>query len=339
MKKIPFIKVYAKNHEDFGYQLGKALSKKIASRIKANKIAYKKRGAKDFDILIKDAKKFLPAIKKEFPNLLKELKCMSKGAGVSFDELLVLNCEEEILDYYIPHCTSIAVHTGDGQILIGHNDDWMEEYWTNGTYLVEAHINSHSFLALSYMGSLPGTACGINNRGVCFTVNSLDYKRFRLGIPRIFLLRQLLEARDIKEARRLIKDPWASICANTLLAEDETIEDIETLWCHHEVFHSNKWLIHTNHPLEHKYQNRENTPKESVKRYEYANKTLSATPKINIDILKKILKDHKSGICSHKGKHSNSNFTIASAIMNPEEKWMMVCHGAPCKNRYTKYYL
>ncbi|MCX6799982.1 MAG: hypothetical protein NT091_02440, partial [Candidatus Falkowbacteria bacterium] len=111
MNHIPFVKIKAQDNFDFGFQLGQALSKQIKKRVKDNKILYKEERLKNFPDLIKIAQKFLPAVKKHYPKLLQELDGMSQGAGVDFNELLVLMCEEELLDFGIPHCTNIALKT------------------------------------------------------------------------------------------------------------------------------------------------------------------------------------------------------------------------------------
>ena len=341
MHEFFHIKINAKNNYDFGFKLGESLSERIKLRVKKNKLVYAKRGAKSFNSLVKKSKKFLPELRKEFPELILELEGMSEGAEIPFTDLLVLNCEEEILNFFIPHCTSIATYTKNKEIIIGHNDDWLPEYRKNGMVLVEGRINSNKFLALTYVGSLPGTSCGLNSKGVAFTVNSLDFRRFRYGIPRCFLLRELLEQKTMKDAERLIINPERSIAANTMMVQKNfSIEDIESLWRNFEIFHGNRWLIHTNHPLKKKEQNKLNTDKESVVRLNRVRQILSKEPNVTVKTLKNILRDHKAAICSHiNTKHPKYGVTIGSAIINPVEMWMEVCPGNPCKNNYKKYYL
>lgn len=341
MPEIPHIKINAKNNNDFGFKLGETISAQIKSRIVKNKIAYSKRGTKNFNSLVKRSRNFLPELEREHPELVSELKGMSEGAEIPFNDLLVLNCEEEMLDFFIPHCTSIATYTKNKEIIIGHNDDWLPEYRNNGLVLVQGRIKNKKFLALTYVGSLPGTSCGLNNAGMAFTVNSLDFRRFRYGIPRCFLLRELLEKNNIKEAEKIIIDPERSIAANTMMAKrNSSIEDVESLWKRFEVFHGNRWLIHTNHPLKKKEQNKRNTDKESIVRYNSVCQELSKEKNVTVKTIKNILKNHKNGICSHiNTSHPKYGVTIGSAIINPVEMWMEVCHGNPCKNDYKRYYL
>ncbi len=344
MKEIPLIKIEAKNHYDFGFKLGESLSKRIKSRISDNKKSYKERGVKDYSKLVKFSRKFLPAIKKRYPDLVEEARAMSLGADVNFDDLLVLMCEEELLDLKIPknndspHCTNVAIKTKDNKILMGHNEDWLPEYKENGLVVVNGKIGNNRFLSLGYIGSLQGTSCGLTKRGFAFTVNSLNFKKFRYEAPRSFQLAELLEIKNPKEITNILDFSKSSISGNTMIALANKILDVEELWGHVEKFNSNGWFIHTNHPLLRRDRNKKNTYKESILRYNRAAEIISEEKKISIDTIKKILSDHKEKICSHSN-NKFCNVTIASAIMNPKDKWIEVCHRNPCRNKYERYYL
>lgn len=335
MEKIPFIKIVAKDNYEFGFKLGRLLSKKIKLRIEKNKKIYYKKNT------IQKARNFLPDIKKRFPKLLTEIKAMSDGANVPFEDLLVLNCEEELLDFFVPHCTSIAIYSNNKKIMLGHNEDWLSTYRKDGLIMIDGEIDSNKFLALSFIGQLPGTSCGLNKYGLAYTVNSLDLKRFCYGVPRNFLLRALLEAKTLKEAESIVTTPKHSISANTMLVWKHSImEDIETLWHRYEIFYGNRYLIHTNHPLRKKDQQKSNTKKESIVRYKRVLELISNEKKFNTNLIKKILKDHKARICSHiDKKHSKYGVTVASAIINPNKEYIEVCHTNPCKNKYYRYKL
>ena len=340
MTKIPFVKIEAKTNFEFGNKLGLALKNKIKKRIEANKKIYAKRGNKEYSILIKDAKKFLPATKKKYPNLIKELNGIAKGAQVSFDDLLVYQCEEEILDFYIPKCTSVALRLNNGNILLGHNEDWLPEYKENSLVIISGKINKNKFLTMSYIGQLPGSSCALNSHGLAFTGNSLDFKRFKLGIPRVFMLRALLDTEKLKEAEKLLENKNRSLCSNTMLVWKHTMEDLELLWHHTEMFKFKNFIVHTNHPLDKQIQNNYNTHKESLIRVKVARKILDGAKRLDVKALKKVLCDHKSGICGHADKrHPRYGVTIGSAIINPNEGWLEACYANPCINKYIRYYL
>lgn len=319
MNKIPFISIEAKDNFDFGFQLGKALSKRIKLRIQKNKILYREERMKNFSDLIETARKFLPAIKKYYPELLRELEGVSLGAKVNFDELLVLMCEEELLDFRIPHCTNIALQTKSGPLL-GHNEDWSPSYKNNGLFVVRGQINKHKFLALSYIGCLAGTSAGLNE-DFCYTANSMDCRKFRFGVPVKFQLRALLDVNTEKQAARVdLLD--SSMASNMVYAwKNSKILDIEDYFGHHETFYADKFLVHTNHPVLGRDRTKVNTNAESVRRYERAKEMLENKKYYSSEDLKKILRDHQAGICAHRDKiHSKNGITIVSIIMDPIRK-------------------
>lgn len=343
MKKqniIPSISIRAKTHYEFGYAYGRKLARQVHDRLLANRAMYKDLGA-HFPSMVKDAKRFIPAVKQKFPELLQEVRGMADGASVPFAHLFAINCEEELLDYFIPHCTSVAVQTKSGDLLIGHNEDWLQSYNQNGLVVVRGQIGKESFLALSFMAQLVGTSCALNSHGLGYTVNSLNFKRFRYGLPRNFILRNVLQKKTLREAEHVVLTPRRALCANTLFVwRNMQMEDIESLYRHAETYHGNRWLIHTNHPLRHHDEDTKNTARESVRRYKRVQEILSDTHSAGINTLKKILRDHPVGICGHiEARHPTYGATIASVIMNPLKGWMLVAHSNPCKNQYYRYTL
>jgi len=341
MDHIPFISVEADNNYDLGFKIGKRLAEQIRKRVAGCNEIYREILRKDTAALAPTALAFLPATVTHYPNLVAELLGMSAGAGVPFESLMVLMCEEELLDIHDLHiskCTSIALRTTDG-ILVGHNEDWVNAYARNGLYVLRTRMGRHRSLSLSYIGSLAGSSSGLNSSGLCFTANSLSPGRFRYGVPIKFQFRAILDARTLPEAIRqdLCR---SSIAGNTLYGWRNTrILDIEDFFGHHEHLYGKKFLIHTNHPLRRRDRNATNTPHESIVRYERAKEILGQEERYTLDGLKELLADHEAGICSHPDKHTTWGLTIASVIMNPKERWMEVCWTNPCRNEYTRYWL
>ena len=117
---------------------------------------------------------------------------------------------------------------------------------------------------------------------------------------------------------------------------------MEEHWENHVVFSSEECFVHTNHTLNKKYWTKpQSKDKSSMMRYNRAKELVLSQKKFNVNVLKKILRDHKGTICDHFDKKHplKSAPTIASIIMNPYKKWMMLGHGNPCKGKYKKYSL
>ncbi len=340
---IPCIKIEGKDNYDFGYKLGKKLSSKIKKRLELNKEMYAKRAQTKhtFKELIKKAKKFLPAIEKNFPHLLKEAKGMANGAGIDFDEFLVCLCDEEIVDFeFILHCTSVGLKTEDGKILLGHNEDWFPEYKKNGLVLVRGKIGKKKFLGLSYIGNLTGSAGGMNEK-VAYTDTSFWFSKFEYKVPRSFHLRALLDAEKPEHAIKIL-NTQGSIVSNTLLTFGDEILDVEELYTKEAIYRPEKWIVHTNHPIkkEHRIKAFHEKETESVARYERAREIMSKEKKPSINSIHKVLTDHKTNICGHiSNKNDDTTITIASYVFNPKEKWVRIYHGNPCNHKFKKYSL
>lgn len=341
MQNIPFISVKAKNNYDLGLQIGRKLKGQIRRRLTANKHLYRQLRLKRFSTLVATAEKFLPSTLQYFPNFVTELQGMSQGAGISLGALMVLMCEEELMDITdinVSKCTNVALKTKEG-ILIGHNEDWLNSYKNNGLYVLKCALGGNRSLSLNYIGSLAGSSCGLNSSGLCFTANSLNPGRFRYGVPIKFQFRAML---DCKTPRQAIYSDLAesSISGNTIFGwRNSRILDVEDFFGHHHIFYGKKFLIHTNHPLDRRDRNHDNTPKDSVKRYERAKAVLHAERRPDLESLKELLADHEAGICAHPRHHARWGSTIASVIMSPKQRWMEVCWSNPCQNRYVRYAL
>lgn len=352
--KILFIKIDAKDNYDFGFKLGSKLKEQIKDRIEKNKEMYRKRAKKrkDFSVYIKKTKKFIPSIKKNFPHLYEEVKGMADGSNIPLEKLLILMCDEELVEFkWGPprplkptrkplRCTSIAIKTDKGEILMGHNEDWWPEYRNNGLFLVDGKIKNNRFLAVGFMGNLAGSAFGMNKYGIAYTDTSLEFKKFEYKVPRFFHLRALLDLKDLKDAKKIL-DKEGSIVGNTLFISNSHILDIEELTSKERVFHSNRWFVHTNHPLLRADWNSYNVEKESMDRYKKVVELLYKEKKLNLNSLKRILRSHNRDICGHFTKKGPTTYsiTLASAIFNPKEKWIKLCDTNPCKGKYKKYKL
>lgn len=340
MKNLPFIDIKARDNYDFGLQLGAALKAKLRRRLASNlRSLYPSLHFPDLPTLVTRARKFLPAIRKRYPHLLDELRGVSEGAGLPLDSLLVMSFDEELMSLAVPRCTSLAVRQ-EGRVLLAHNEDWLPGYRRNGLYAVRARIGKRRFLSVAYMGMLPGTVCGLNDSRLCFTGNALTSPRLRYGVPRSLLMRAMLDCRTSAQAIRTYTDHGA-IPGNALCAfGDSELFNIEEHLRHHNVFRHPDYLVHTNHPLLPEDQGKENTADESIRRLEWAEDIITKRKVRSERLVREILADHGTGICSHSKKGGcRYGVTIGSVIVDPVAGWMKVSWSNPCRNRYRRFEL
>lgn len=336
--KLPFIDVEGTNY-NIGFEIGKKTKRQIKKLLKMNEKRFPEITGLTFDDLILKSRNFLHNSMKKYPSYVEELIGISDGAKTDFDKLFLLTCEEEIVSQE-KKCTSISAITSDGNILIAHNEDWDKRYKEN-LYLVKAkQPNLPDFLSLSYVGSLPGSSAGFNDKGIGFTGNSLPFRRFKYGVPKNVILRSILDSKNFNEATKLVKHQDRSISTNSILVDrDHRMIDIESsLQAFDSIKTNRKFLVHTNHIVGQNLRHLQiEADKESERRYNYATKTLEENENnISVDLLKNILKDHNSGICSHPTKRNKST-TIASVIIDINNKKLFLANGNPCKTEYQEY--
>ncbi len=159
-------------------------------------------------------RRLLALHRERFPSYLAELEGIAAGAGVSFDELMLVNLRGEYRGYCAVddggEC-STCVLMDRAHALFGHNEDGADIY-RGRSYLVRVEPDDAvPFTALCYPGFLPGNAFGFNDHGLCVSVNNVRPKHVREGLGRHFLARSLFAARDIDAAvQRLGVEPRAS---------------------------------------------------------------------------------------------------------------------------------
>jgi isopenicillin-N N-acyltransferase-like protein len=153
------------------------------------------------------ARKYLPFAQERYPQYVEEMIGIAEGAGVSFDDVSVVNAMEAVtMDaLHLSKCTTMAVNerrTTDGHVLIAHNEDWLPEDEAD-VYVVHVTPNDEPpFIAMNYGGLLPNV--GFNAAGIaqcCDTVYPTD---IRIGIPRVVVSRAVLAARTLGEPFALL---------------------------------------------------------------------------------------------------------------------------------------
>jgi len=204
---IPFIRAEG-THREIGQQVGSAAREQIRHSVESARClidqTYNTLGL-DWEGALIQARKYLPFAQERYPQYVEEIIGMAEGAGVTFNDLTVLNAMEAVtIDaLHLSKCTSLAVNedrTADGHVLIAHNEDWLPED-EQDVYVVHVKPDHEPpFLAMTYGGLLPNI--GFNANGIaqcCDTVYPTDS---RIGIPRLFVSRAVLSAPTIADAIR-----------------------------------------------------------------------------------------------------------------------------------------
>jgi isopenicillin-N N-acyltransferase like protein len=299
------------------------------------------------------ARKYLPFAEERYPQYVDEMRGIAEGAGVSFDDLMVVNAMEAVtMDaLHLTRCTSFAVNeqrTADGHVLLAHNEDWVPED-ENDVYVVSAKPKDEPpFLAMTYGGLLPNV--GFNAYGIAQAIDSVYPNDSRIGIPRLVLARAVLASRRISGALGRALIPQRAAGYNHLIAhESGEMYSVEVSARRFDILHgTDGFITHTNHYLSPTMKEIEKDPEELISsrvRYFRANRLLRENSTHTIKTLQAIQKDHvnlPNSICNHNIQGidpMDRESTITALVIDLTAREMHIAWGNPCQNIYHTYHL
>ncbi len=350
MKKpieIPVIEVKGEARER-GRQQGEGAREQIRSMINAYRFFCTESDDNRWTKASEMANRYLPHALSFFPDMIEELKGISEGAVVSFDDVWLLNCWEEVFsDFRIASCSNLAVgsnQTGNNHVLLAHNEDWLSVD-SNHIYILRTQpLDSPAFISVSYGALLANI--GFNEHGIGVAINSVYHQDFNISVPRIVYSRAVLSARTIDEAvNSCIFENRSGGYNFTLAGAEGDLYCVECSAAEYELISGDKgWIAHTNHYQSANLQKLEkpgayNGSHERLKRIK--NLLLQRLGKVNIEDLQLILRDHENwpdSICSHDDQNEpvwERSQTIVSIIVDLTDQKIMVAAGPPCVNEYV----
>ncbi len=353
--QIPVVKVKG-NHRQIGQQIGEACKQQVCHSIENARLLIDEARSTlelDWNGAQIQARKYMPFAQERYPKYVDELIGISEGAGVSFEELAVVNAMEAVtMDaLHLSKCTSMAVSddcTADGHVLVSHNEDWLPED-EQDVYLVHASPDDEpSFLAMTYGGLLPNI--GFNSNGIAQCCDSVYPNDSRIGTPRVIVSRAVLGAKNLSDAMRLVLAPQRAAGYNHLLAhESGEIISVEVSARKFGILYAfDGVMAHTNHYLDPKMQEIEDEPDELIGtrlRYFRAMRLLKRTNSHSLKTLKAIQRDHlnfPNSICNHMTDDIaplDREKTINALIIDLTARAMHIAWGNPCETRYQTFYL
>jgi isopenicillin-N N-acyltransferase-like protein len=354
-KRLPLIQVYG-SHRQMGCQIGEACREQVRHSIE------------NAHVLLDDAfdhlqltwegaqiqsRKYIPFAEERYPQYVDEIKGIAEGAGVSFDDVAVVNGMEAVtMDaLHLTKCTSMAVgqeRTANGNVLVAHNEDWLPEDEPD-VFMIHARPDDEPpFLAMTYGALLPNI--GLNAYGIAQCCDSVYPGDSRIGIPRVVVSRAVLAARTPGEAiRHTLVMHRAAGYNHLLVHESGEMYNVEVSSRRFALLPSdNGIIVHTNHYLDPQMQAIETDSDELVAtrvRYLRALRLLNQTPLHNLHTLQAIQKDHinhPDSICNHANQAENPldrEKTITAMVIDLTKRQIHATWGNPCENTYYTYQL
>ncbi|MEN3012331.1 MAG: C45 family peptidase [Dictyoglomus thermophilum] len=320
---------------EIGYQHGKMLKEEIQyfSHKIERIILYKS--------LIKTAKELEEKILNtypEFKDLVEEMKGISKGADVPYENILLFNLMDEIvLQHYwklpISGCSAFVFRNKDGNLIIGRNLDY-------GVFVDELPLcpvifkyypqKGNSFISVSFPG-LVGAYTAIS-KNLYLSINVSQSHKTETGAPECLLTRRIIQYSDnISEAIENALSPYQGL--NILIADNKDAVVLEISPKRRKLRNINEegFLIVTNH-----YQHPEMISEQAEKLIEELPIPIDGTfvRQINTKEREKIIREKilsKEEISIEDAKEIlqsvSTRLTLQSIIYLPQEKILLVAQN------------
>jgi isopenicillin-N N-acyltransferase-like protein len=308
---------------------------------------------------------YLVAAETASPDMMAVLKGMSIGALVPVLELFAINAFEELEPllespeggllflqkkegYVAPpppppppeRCSSVAVRTDDGGTLLAHNEHWLAGDVENVAVVVDVPVDGRVPVASpTIVCCLP--AVGLNGHGVAQGIGSLTASDDGVGVPRVFVSRSSLEARNAADAiARSTMPGRAGGYGHTFAIRGGTCLRVETSGRRHVVLDGPG--PHTNHYTSEDLRDLAPDPSDgSLARYDRLQTLLDDPASRSVEGLMEVMRDHESGpqaVCLHPdpAEGDEASACMFSMVADVEAGRMWVAPGNPCERPYEE---
>lgn len=341
-------------HFEIGCQRGEAFRALIWEHIERMKfVAYKSNPLINPDALINEfisETGHLAAAEKFTPHLLDEVRGISQGSNIPFNDIFAMCCLDELWRYSqlfdgfsIFACSSLGCfREKNSPALLGQNLDTDEISKNLGVVIHIKGPDQPEAFIICHASNLGWMGLNRSPLGVC--VNTLNLLCNRDGLPVQFITREILRKRSLSDAIDFVTHVKQGAAQNFMIGDAEKVVDFEGSANHciqYIPFENARRVYHTNHPL----VNHEWIPNypvidpKSIERFNYLEYRLKNHSKpITLENIKGILRSHNAPICKHSDHKLETHSTWMSviyALSNPPE--LYIASGNPCENEYQRF--
>jgi hypothetical protein len=277
------------------------------------------------------------AAEQSLPEHVALIPAMAEAAEVAEVELFAVNACEELEESAVPaeRCSSFTA-VGPGFTLLAHNEQWFAGDTGNAAVVVEHPSDGVAIASPTLAACLP--AVGMNAYGAAQGIQSLTARDDGVGIPRVFVSRHALDARDRDDAiRRAGIVGRAGGYAHLLAFRGGDALTLETSARELAVLEGPG--PHTNHYVAPELEAVRDQPGEgSVARLDRLTELLAERTPSTPEEAMELMADHESApqaICKHADTPEESTI-VFSMVCELESRRMWVAPGCPCETDYEE---
>ena len=325
-----------------GQQYGEAAKEKICINIAFYKALFETYGVswKQAKLV---AKSFEASIQNYLPWAIEEMHGIAVAAGVSYEDILTINCRSEVLFALPDGCSTFGVLpelTENNHTLLAQTWDWLAGARASTVVLKVQSPTEPEAIICAEAGMLGGK--GLNSCGIGVCLNALSVGHGTVGVPLHIMYRKILGQNTISNALDQIAKPQraGSGCfvlgssSGFLMSVEFTPENFDVL------MPVNEPLCHTNHYLSGILRAGDSFKRDLTDTFVRLNrlKRLCSGFRGQYTIAKvfEYLSDHANypdSICSHEDSADPEGkrlCTIYAMAMDLNEKTLWITSGNPC---------
>ena len=370
MVPFPHVKVRG-GPFDRGQAYGEQARDRIAVSISAYRDVFRAYAGWDWDQVRREAALYLSPITTYDERYVEEMRGIAEGAGVDLEDVLSINVRTEVMfaakaraaeaagrdgaeGARQGECSAFAVlppSSANGHTLVGQNWDWLLHCFDTVVVLEAEQDEGPNFVSVVEAGLVAKT--GMNSSGLGVVTNALvtDDDRGEPAIPYHVLLRAFMDCETMSDAFAAVQRAPRSSSANYLLAHRDGIAvdieatpgDFSRLFL---LFPQEGVLLHTNHFLSPAFDRKDVSlwvmPDSPFRLERLGTAVAGARDGLSLEAFGGFLGDHAnfpSGICCHpdaRMEPHDQGATVASVLMDLDERRVLVADGHPCTVPYRE---
>ncbi len=291
---------------------------------------------------------YVAAAEDALPQLVEQLRGMAEGAEQPFNMIVAANAFEEIYGQVelrvgdlapLERCTDVVLQGPEGPLL-GHTEQWYAGDEGAVGIVLDVPDDGPALLAPVVAGTLP--LVGVNEHGVAVGTMSLSARDERIGIPRVFVGRDVLDARDAADATARASRPGrAGGYSYQFAFPDGGSLVVETTASRGSVMATN---AHTNHALDPSVAEVTFPPSSWSRDRLSRASTLASTAEPTMDGVIAILADHDGApesICAHPdpADGDEASTILFAMVAEPARRSLTIASGHACTGTFETFKL
>lgn len=361
---FPYLEVSETSNYDIGYKIGehfKVLIQELYSRQMADKIhnpssAFDGMSLLEILLSLVDSDPsiyydpFYNAAQASFPQYLEEMKGTADATGIPLKTIFTNMCMLEIIGSLhgekpikkhspsIKGCSTVSYSNG-GKLFLAHNEDFFTSF-ADLMYVVKVtQPGKPTFLSLNYPGGILGIPPAMNDAGIVYSGNQIDLPASSPGIPLVFVLRDLLSATNLEDAKSKVQlsNIAYSYHLNIGSFKENKLISVEFMPGKSEVYEVSEFYVHTNHFVLPTMESLSTVDDNSLIRRDTliakSNNYKNKPNEVNGDLITGWMSSHDAypnAVCVHL----NGGLTVAHSLFDFQNQTWKLYKGNPCAGAY-----